>query len=317
MINNKRARAWRKLPAFAAISLVTACAPANNQDISKNCASDFEKITLSGGTFLMGSGDGYPEEAPSREASVAAFAIDSHEVTNARFAEFVAATGYITEAEKKPDPDLHPDIPTQSLVPGSAVFRPPEETGQWWHFVEGASWLTPKGPDSNITNRTHHPVVHVSYNDAAAFAHWAGGDLPSEAEWEYAARGGLSGENYEWGGEAVEDGLAKANTWQGIFPIQNTAADGFEEAAPVGCFRANGFGLRDMTGNVWEWTKSTYGSGNDTGNNKTGTIKGGSFLCSANFCSRYRPAARQAHERGFSTSHIGFRVVYRIEVVRN
>ncbi len=268
------------------------------------------RASLNGGRFLMGSEDFYAEEGPIRPADVAAFDIDAHEVTNRQFKAFVDATGYVTVAERAPDPVLHPDIPKSELVPGSAVFvlTVGERNGGFWRFEKGASWRAPKGPGSTIDAMMEHPAVHVAYEDALAYARWAGGDLPTEAEWEFAARGGLDGAPYEWGEEKPDDAPSpRANTWQGIFPVINSAADGYAGAAPVGCFPPNGYGLYDMTGNVWEWVKDSAPDRNQ------GLIKGGSYLCAENYCQRYRPAARHPQELDFSTNHIGFRVVYRRE----
>lgn len=273
------------------------------------CVADTVRVDLPAGVFSMGATDTYAEEAPIRQVSVAPLAMQSTEVSNAQFATFVAATAYVTQAERAPDPALHPDLPPALLVPGSAVFRSPADTGQrrWWHFVEGASWRAPEGPGSDLSGRMDHPVVHVTFHDALAYAAWAGGDLPTEAEWEYAARGGLDGARYGWGDEPPDDGGLKANTWQGAFPVQNTRRDGYAGTAPVGCFPPNGYGLFNMTGNVWEWTRGQARAGQPN----SGLIKGGSYLCADNFCRRYRPAARQAQERDFSASHIGFRLVFR------
>lgn len=273
------------------------------------CEAEPSRIALPGGEFRMGAEDGYLEERPTRMTEVSAFEIDTLEVTNAAFAEFVEDTGYVTTAEKAPDPALHPNIPEESLIPGSAVFVSPLVSGQrsWWQFTPGANWRAPEGPGSSLEGRMDHPVVHVSYNDAAAYADWADGDLPTEEEWEYAARGGLHGARYAWGDEPPHTGPVKANTWQGMFPVENTETDGFVGTAPGGCFDANGYGLFDMTGNVWEWTQGQY----DPRSENSGLIKGGSYLCSDNFCQRFRPAARQPQDRDFSTSHIGFRLVYR------
>jgi formylglycine-generating enzyme required for sulfatase activity len=291
---------------LALLLAATACTP-GGQSVS-GCGSSNARIELPGGSFRMGADDGYPEEGPSRQVKVGAFAIDRHEVTNRRFAEFVDATAYVTVAEREPDPALHPGIPSEQLVPGSAVFRSPAPgESRWWHFVPGANWRAPEGPGSNLDGRMDHPVVHVAYPDAAAFAAWAGGRLPTEAEWEYAARGGLNATRYAWGeGPPPHEDPTLANTWQGNFPFANSAADGHAGTAPVGCFPANGFGLHDMTGNVWEWTADRF----DPADANSGLIKGGSFLCADNFCRRYRPAARHPQERDFSTSHLGFRVVY-------
>lgn len=274
------------------------------------CSPLIGNVVLAGGSFNMGEAEAYPEESPVRSVTVAPFAIDRTEVTNARFAAFVEETGYTTEAERAPDPAMHTDIDPELLVPGSAVFIPPTISGrrQWWQFIEGASWRHPEGPGSTISDRMEHPVVHVSHADAAAFAVWAGGMLPTEVQWEYAARGDLSGARYAWGDETPHQGSAKANTWQGFFPVENTERDGHFGTAPVGCYPTNGYGLYDMTGNVWEWTDDALA--NDDAN--SGLIKGGSYLCSDNFCRRYRPAAKHPQERDFSTSHLGFRLVYAV-----
>ncbi|REJ83201.1 MAG: formylglycine-generating enzyme family protein [Acidobacteria bacterium] len=298
-------------PAIAAALLVaglTAAGCAAAEPAASTCAAASRRIELPGGAFRMGADDGYPEEGPSREVEVAAFTIDSHEVTNARFAQFVDAEGHVTVAERDPDPALHPGIAPEELVPGSAVFLPPADgAGGRWHFVAGASWRAPEGPGSDLEGRWDHPVVHVAYEDARAYAAWVGGRLPSEAEWEYAARGGLDGGRYAWGdGPPPERDPGRANTWQGEFPLSDEGADGHRGTAPVGCYPANGFGLHDMTGNVWEWTADRF----DAGDPNSGVIKGGSYLCAANSCRRYRPAARHPQERDFSTSHLGFRVVY-------
>lgn len=266
------------------------------------------RVEVPGGTFRMGSNVAYPEEAPVRAVTVAAFSMDAHEVTNAQFARFVAETGYVTQAERGPDPANHPEIPPEMLVPGSAVFVPPLTSGSayWWRLVEGASWRAPEGPGSSVDDRANHPVVHMTHADALAYAAWAGGDLPTEAEWEFAARAGRDQAMYEWGDTPPDAQTpARANTWQGAFPLQNTQADGFARAAPAGCFAPNAYGLYDMTGNVWELVK---GAGSLPG---SGLMKGGSFLCAPNFCRRYRPAARHDQEADFSASHVGFRLVYR------
>lgn len=312
-------RLFSSLPTLLSVLTLSSCAPPLPDPGSRSvvaplppaesCRTDPFRIDLPGGTFRMGAEQTYGEEAPVRRVSVDPFAIQSTEVSNAQFAAFIDATGYVTQAERAPDPALHPDLPADLLRPGSAVFRSPADTGQrqWWHFVDGATWRTPEGPGSDLTGRMDHPVVHVSYHDALAFAAWAGADLPTESEWEFAARGGLDGALYAWGDEPPDQGPVKANTWQGAFPIQDLARDGYAGTAPVGCYPPNGYGLRDMTGNVWEWT---HGQARPGATN-SGLIKGGSYLCAENFCRRYRPAARQGQDRDFSSSHIGFRVVYR------
>ena len=265
-------------------------------------------VSLPGGVFTMGSASHYPEERPVRQVEVAPFRIESTEVSNRRFAEFVTATGYLTVAERKPSSGLHPDIPADLLQPGSAVFAvPTTQSPDWWRFIPGASWQHPEGPGSTLEGRWGHPVVHIAYEDALAFVHWAGGRLPTEAEWEYAARGGLDGMTFEWGEEVPGANRYRANTWQGIFPFQNTEEDGFLMSSPTGCFPPNDFGLYDMTGNVWEWVADAVPDQN------AGLLKGGSFLCAENFCQRYRPSAKQRQELDFSASHIGFRVVYDLE----
>lgn len=267
-----------------------------------------ESVAIPGGTFVMGTDSGYPEEAPARDVTVEPFFMASHEVTNAEFSAFVEATDYVSVAERKPDPNLHPDIPKEKLVAGSAVFLPPtsQSNAYWWQFTPGASWRSPSGVGSDINSKEHHPVVHIAYEDALAYARWKGADLPTEAEWEFAARGGLLGKKFEWGDDS-DKRVEKANTWQGAFPIQNTEEDGFSGLAPVGCYSRNGYGLYDMTGNVWEWVKSDETHIQEN----TGVLKGGSFLCAKNYCQRYRPAARHNQELDFSANHIGFRIVYR------
>ncbi|GGD11441.1 formylglycine-generating enzyme family protein [Aquisalinus flavus] len=266
-----------------------------------------EPVAVTGGSFTMGTDEGYADEAPARQVTVGSFRIDRHEVTNRQFSKFVEETGYVTLAERQPDPADYPGIPADQLVPGSAVFTPDlvENFGQWWSFVEGASWRHPTGPDSSVDDLMDHPAVHLAHEDAAAYADWAGGRLPTAAEWEYAARGGLDGARYEWGEEPPHEGAPKANTWQGVFPAQNSASDGHAGLAPVGCYPPNGYGLHDMTGNVWEWVADEVSA-----DGRLGTVKGGSYLCAPNYCRRYRPAARHDQETDFSASHIGFRVVY-------
>jgi formylglycine-generating enzyme required for sulfatase activity len=293
--------------------------------------------TLSGGGFWMGSDDHYPEEAPCRQAMVAPFAIDVTPVTNTAFAEFVAATGHVTTAETAPDPMEYPGADPAMLQPGSAVFVPPAVQpramdGLWWHYVFGADWRHPEGPGSSIHGRDDHPVVHVALADAEAFAAWAGKRLPSEAEWEFAARGGLDRAAYAWGAALAPDGAMLANYWQGLFPAENLRLDGWARTSPVGTYAANGFGLYDMIGNVWEWTADWYGecvskgpkccapdprgdaaraASHDPNHPDAAfprrVLKGGSHLCAENYCQRYRPAARYPQTVDSSTSHIGFR----------
>ena len=220
--------------------------------------------SLPGGTFFMGSDEFYPEERPVREVTVEAFAIDRHPVTVAEFRRFVTDTGYVTLAERPPDPALYPDADPDLLVPGSLVFQRTQgpvrldDVRAWWAYVPGACWTAPEGPGSSARGRHRHPVTHVAYEDALAYAHWAGKDLPTEAEWEYAARGGLDRKRFAWGDEITDGGRMMANWWQGQFPWQNTLDDGYERTSPVAAFPPNGYGLYDVCGNVWEWTKDRF-----------------------------------------------------------
>jgi formylglycine-generating enzyme len=287
-------------------------------------------IWIPGGRFVIGSNKFYREERPARMESVGGFWIDAHPVTNAEFCRFVRATGYLTTAERYPDPASYPDADPALLVPGSSVFTKPaspvglRDYRQWWAYVPGASWRRPEGPQSNVEARLDHPVVHISFEDATAYAAWAGKALPTEPEWEFAARGGLDDATYAWGEEFSPQGRVMANTWQGRFPFENLAEDGFEGTSPVGAFPANAFGLYDMIGNVWEWTASAYELPRAAGEKPSccqakerddhaasRVVKGGSHLCAPNYCFRYRPAARQGQTPDTSTTHIGFRCVRR------
>jgi formylglycine-generating enzyme len=288
------------------------------------------------GDFLMGSEDFYPEERPVHRRSVRGLWIDRHPVTNAEFRRFVKDTGYVTTAEIAPSAADFPDAPGDQLVPGSLVFVPPDrpvpldDYRAWWSWVPGAEWRHPDGPGSTLHGRERHPVVQVSHEDAAAYAAWAGKELPDEAEWEYAARGGLDGATYAWGDSPTVRGRIMANTWHGRFPVENLRTDGYERTSPVGSFPPNGYGMVDVCGNVWEWTSSVFTPDHDTraeeGPQPTVrsccgpvahagatdlrlVIKGGSHLCAPNYCLRYRPAARQAQTLDTSTSHLGFRCV--------
>ncbi len=286
-----------------------------------------EVVALPGGTYRMGSPDFYPEEAPVHDVTVAPFAIERHPVTNAQFAEFVAATGHVTVAEQQLDPAAFPGVPADELVPGSLVFQPTagpvdlRDWRQWWTWVPGASWKHPKGPGSTFEDLPDHPVVQVAYPDAAAYAAWAGRRLPTEEQWEYAARAGATSA-YAWGDDVRPGGALMANTWQGAFPYRNDGALGWAGTSPVGTFPANGFGLLDMIGNVWEWTATRYAPrhrahpevsgccpapGGDPSVNQV--LKGGSHLCAPEYCHRYRPAARSPQSQDSSTTHIGFRCV--------
>ena len=263
---------------------------------------DDRMVWVPGGRFVMGDDPQYPEEGPPRTVTVKGFWIDAHEVTNAQFAAFVQATGYRTMAER--EPPAIPGTPPEMLVPGSAVFNIPSQADpRWWRWVTGAQWRHPSGLQESITGHDREPVVQIAWQDAQAYARWAGKQLPTEAQWEYAARAGAAALP-----EPVDaKGQPQANYYQGIFPVRNLGTDGFAGRAPVGCFKPNGFGLYDMIGNVWEWTSSS-GSRADAGE-AVNIIKGGSYLCAANYCARYRPAARQFQERGLGTDHIGFRLV--------
>ena len=245
------------------------------------------------------------EAGASAEITAAEINIDQHEVTNGQFRAFVEATGYLTRAERGLPEEIYNALPDTARVPGSAVFTAPSEEGplnpaRWWSFVPGANWKHPEGPGSSIEGRDAYPVVHIAYEDAEAYAEWSGRRLPSAEEWEFAARGGLQGKEFEWGDREPE-GL-EANYWQGVFPVLNTRTDGFAGLAPSGCFAPNGYGLYDMTGNVWEWTTTSAGLGQ-------GIVKGGSFLCARNYCSNYRPGSVHPQDLTLGTSHIGFRTV--------
>ncbi len=276
-------------------------------------------VALPGGRVRMGSERFYPEERPLRERTVGPFAIQRHEVTNAQFAAFVAASGYRTVAERPLDARQYPGLSARERAPGSLVFRRPArdaertDPARWWVWTPGASWRSPDGPGSDLQGRANHPVVHIAFEDAMAYARWAGQDLPTEAEWEYAARGGLVDADYTWGHDRHArdaQGRPLANHWQGRFPEQDLGADGHRGSAPVGCFPPNGFGLFDMAGNVWELTRDDYV---DARGPLAGmkVAKGGSFLCSDDFCGRYRPAARSPHGLDTGMQHVGFRTVWR------
>jgi formylglycine-generating enzyme len=300
-------------------------------------------VWIEGGSFAMGSDRHYPEEAPAHPVSVDSFWIDCTPVTNYEFARFVAETGYVSFAERAPDPKDYPGAPPEMLLPASVVFAKPKgpvnmsNHYNWWTYVRGANWRHPLGPRSHLNGKAKHPAVHIGYEDADAYSKWAGKSLPTEAEWEFAARGGLDGADFAWGNEFLPKAYVMANTWQGEFPWQNLGCEGYEGTSPVGLFPTNGYGLHDMIGNVWEWTADWYttrhkavdtccrGAHNPLGADRDQSfdpampeikiprkvIKGGSYLCAPNYCQRYRPAARMAQPIDTATCHLGFRCIIR------
>jgi formylglycine-generating enzyme len=319
-------------------------APRRSQNSASAKSNQADMVWIPGGTFQMGSDRHYPDEAPAHRVTVDAFWIDRIPVTNREFRNFVSATGYVTFAEIAPDPNDYPGALPSMLRAGSLVFSPPKHAvdarnwDQWWTFKFGANWRRPYGPRSSISGLHDHPVVHVAYKDALAYANWAGKDLPTEAEWEFAARGGLDGAEFAWGSEFSSGGKHLANTWQGAFPHENLKLDGYERTSPVTTFPPNGYGVYDMIGNVWEWTTDWYSAkheadvtmaccipANPRGGREEASydpclpniriprkvLKGGSHLCAPNYCRRYRPAARHPEPVDTSTSHVGFRCVVR------
>ncbi len=296
-----------------------------------------------GGTFLMGSDHHYPEEAPAHRVTVSGFWIDRYVVTNADFRRFVEATGYVTLAERPVNPADYPGAKPALLEPSAVVFRKTagpvdlRHPHNWWTYVRGANWRHPRGPGTTLQGLWKHPVVHLAYEDVEAYVAWAGKALPTEAEWEFAARGGLDGAEYVWGDELMPGGKHMCNHWQGEFPWQNLVEDGYEWTAPVGAFPPNGYGLYEMTGNVWEWTTDWYQAHGEiahaccTLDNPRGgeadrsydprlpepriprkVMKGGSYLCAPNYCRRYRPAARMAQPVDTAIGHLGFRCIVRV-----
>jgi formylglycine-generating enzyme len=309
---------------------------------SDSCDSNM--VLIPGGTFRMGSEQHYPEEAPVHRVTVSPFCIDRTPVTNRQFREFVEATDYVTVAERAPDPKDYPGALPHMLKPGSLVFSPPghpvdlKDWSQWWKFVFGANWRRPRGRGHSNHGFGDHPVVHIAFDDATAYAAWAGKELPTEAEWEFAARGGLDGAAFAWGHDLMPNGRHMANIWQGRFPFENQASDGYARTSPVGVFPPNGHGLFDMIGNVWEWTADwfsfrhtedvpspcciptnphggreadSYDGRNSSIRIPRKVVKGGSHLCAPNYCRRYRPAARHAQPIDSGMSHVGFRCVVR------
>lgn len=301
-------------------------------------------VWIPGGTFRMGSDRFYAEEGPIHSVGVSGFWMDAVPVTNAQFARFILETGYLTLAERPLNPADFPGADPGLLVPGALVFQPParrvglDDFTRWWSYRPGANWRHPLGPESSLEGLEQHPVVQVAYEDAVAFARWAGKVLPTEAEWEFAARGGLDGAVFAWGDEECPGGSFLANTWQGEFPWQNLQLDGYERTSPVGAFPPNGYGLYDVTGNIWEWTCDWYRPRHPRDAMKPccvpmnplstvreescdpltpwtriprKVIKGGSHLCAPNYCFRYRPAARSPEAIDTATCHIGFRCIIR------
>ncbi len=290
----------------------------------RSSSNGHQEVWIEGQTFTKGSDVRYREESPAHKQSVAGFWMDIHEVTNQQFAAFVKETKYVTTAEHKPLAADYPDIPAEKLQAGSAMFVPPVnfkpgmQDGhwtQWWQFVEGANWQHPEGPQSDLTGREHHPVVHVSYLDAVAYSKWLGRSIPTESQWELAAQGAPG----SYGTQSEHEGLA-ANTWQGFFPMQDNGSDGHDGAAPVGCYPPGASGLYDMIGNVWEWVSDEYQPGYAVSINTPSTsqvpvrvIKGGSHLCAENYCRRNAPPARQPQEEDFGVAHLGFRTIRNVE----
>ena len=306
-----------------------------------------DMVWIPEGTFLMGTNakESFLNERPAHLVQVQGFWMDEHDVTNAEFSKFVKVTGYVTTAERKINwEDLKKELPPgtakpddSALAAGALVFTatsgpvPLNDLSAWWRWVHGANWRHPEGPESSIHGRENHPVVQVSWNDAVAYAQWAGKRLPSEAEWEYAARGGLEAKHYVWGDEFKPGGKYMANTWQGIFPVRDSGEDGFVGTSPVASFLANGYGLYDMAGNVWQWCSDWYradsnmeAASKNVCRNPRGpaesydpgdpyapkrVVKGGSFLCNPNYCESYRPSARRGTPPDTGSSHTGFRCV--------
>ena len=296
-------------------------------------------IWIPGGTFWMGCEDcGMPDALPVHHVTVDGFWMDVAPVTNEQFAKFVQATGYVTVAERTPEAKDFPDAPPENLVPGAAVFSPPDHDVpfdnyyEWWSYVKGASWRHPEGPGSNLTGREHHPVVHIAWDDAMAYARWVGKRLPTEAEFEFAARGGLDRKRYSWGDELKPGGKWVVNVWQGRFPVRDTGEDGYRSTSPVQAFPANGYGLYDMGGNVWQWCSDWYqpdiyqkhaalyspirnpqGPDSSVDPSEPGVPKrvtrGGSYLCSDRYCSRYLVGSRGKSEPSTGSSNVGFRCV--------
>ena len=331
---------------FCACLCILAIAPATSHSTpTTRPKAPSEMKWIPGGEFIMGTDDpqSMPNERPSHHVKIDGFWIDEHDVTNANFRRFVEATGYITTAERPINwDDLKEELPPNTprpddsmLAPGSLVFTPPDhnvpldDPSGWWKWVQGASWRHPGGPGTDLSGKDNHPVVQVSWNDAVAYAKWSGKRLPTEAEWEFAARGGLEQKRYVWGDDFRPHGKWMANTYRGDFPVHNTADDGFAGTSPVGSFPPNGYGLYDMAGNVWQWCSDWYradspqeSAAKGCCSNPTGpltsfdplepyaakrVVKGGSFLCCEQYCQSYRPSARRGESPDTAMSHIGFR----------
>ncbi len=306
-----------------------------NSSPSSNASGTWtnDMVWISGGDFWMGSNSGQADEKPVHKVSLSGYWMDKTEVTNEQFEKFVQATRYVTMAERTPNPEDFPGADPELLVPGSVVFTPPstpvslDDHMQWWRYVPGASWRHPEGPESDFKGREKHPVVHICFDDAVAYCNWAGKRLPTEAEWECAARGGLDQKNYTWGEEQVPGGKWQANIWQGEFPVENNLKDGSRLTSAAGAFSANGYGLSDMAGNVWEWCSDWYlpdyyekspsnnpkGPNTSYDPNEPGVMKrvtrGGSYLCNESYCIGYRPSARMKTTPDTGLSHTGFRCV--------
>ena len=326
------------------MQLLTLQVPGTADAATQGVAPHQDMIWIPGGTFRMGSDRHYPEERPVHTVALDGFLMDRTPVTNEQFARFVEATGHVTFAELVPKAEDYPGARPEQLFAGSLVFVKPSgpvdlrNIRNWWHWMRGADWRHPAGPSSSIGGLDHHPVVHVTFSDAEAYARWVGKTLPTEAEWEFAARGGLDGAAYAWGDEFLPDDRHMANTWQGEFPWQSTRDDGYEGTSPVDAFPPNAYGLYDLIGNVWEWTTDWYQASHPADaakaccipSNPRGpsaensydprlpsiriprkVLKGGSHLCAPNYCRRYRPAARFPEPIDTSTCHVGFRCIAR------
>ncbi|HZI25755.1 MAG TPA: formylglycine-generating enzyme family protein [Chryseolinea sp.] len=342
---------YRKVSLYVyLLALLASCSSPNAKQESESPNSNVGMKLVPGGEFIMGTDEqeSYAHERPAHHVKVKAFWIDETEVTNQQFKEFVDATGYITVAEKKPTwEELKKQVPPGTpkphdsvLVAGSLVFDPPanpvslDDYTQWWKWEKGVDWKHPEGPASTLEGRENHPVVHIAYDDALAYVKWKGKRLPTEAEWEFASRGGNEQQRYSWGNEVTPQGKLMANTFQGSFPVMNLREDGFGATSPVKSFPPNNYGLYDMIGNVWEWTSDWYDVNyfrtlsKSLANNPLGpdkpfdpnepyamkrVTKGGSFLCANDYCTNYRPSARQGTAFDSGQSHIGFRCVKDVE----